>query len=106
MVLGPMFCNVFIVALFAFFVVIKPEPLWDPQYVIPIVGMLLGNSINGVSLSLNSLFTSMVECSSEVELLLCFGATNYEATSRLVREATRNGTMPQLNSRLEKQMCE
>ena len=40
MVLGPMFCNVFIVALFAFFVVIKPEPLWDPQYVIPIVGKL------------------------------------------------------------------
>jgi len=61
-------------------------------------GMLLGNCINGVSLALNSLFTSLVECSREVELLLSFGATNYEATARLVQEAVRNGTMPQLNS--------
>ena len=38
MVLFPMFINVVVVALFAFFVVIKPEPRWDPQYVIPIVG--------------------------------------------------------------------
>jgi len=60
--------------------------------------MLLGNCINGVSLALNSLFTSLVECSREVELLLSFGASDYEATSRLVREAVRNGTMPQLNS--------
>ena len=66
--------------------------------------MLLGNCINAVSLSLNSLFTSLVECSREVELLLSFGATNFEATSRLVREAIRNGTMPQLNSRLEKKV--
>ena len=60
--------------------------------------MLLGNCINGISLALNSLFTSLVECSREVELLLSFGATNYEATARLVQEAVRNGTMPQLNS--------
>jgi hypothetical protein len=60
--------------------------------------MLLGNCITGVSLALNSLFTSLVECSREVELLLSFGATNYEATARLVQEAVRNGTMPQLNS--------
>jgi len=98
MVLFPMFINVVVVALFAFYVVIKPDPRWDPQYVIPIVGMLLGNCINGISLALNSLFTSLVECSREVELLLSFGATSYEATARLVQEAVRNGTMPQLNS--------
>mmetsp|Transcript_4586 Transcript_4586/g.5149 ORF Transcript_4586/g.5149 Transcript_4586/m.5149 type:complete len:571 (-) Transcript_4586:8-1720(-) len=98
MVLYPMLINVAVVSLYAFFVVIKPTPRWDPQYVIPIVGMLLGNCINGVSLALNSLFTSLVECSREVELLLSFGATNYEATKRLVQEAVRNATMPQLNS--------
>eukprot|EP00534_Pseudo-nitzschia_fraudulenta_P002409 CAMPEP_0201130610 /NCGR_PEP_ID=MMETSP0850-20130426/40334_1 /ASSEMBLY_ACC=CAM_ASM_000622 /TAXON_ID=183588 /ORGANISM="Pseudo-nitzschia fraudulenta, Strain WWA7" /LENGTH=545 /DNA_ID=CAMNT_0047400409 /DNA_START=19 /DNA_END=1653 /DNA_ORIENTATION=+ len=98
MVLFPMFINVVAIALFAFCVVIKPEPRWDPQYVIPIVGMLLGNCINGVSLALNSLFTSLVECSREVELLLSFGADEYESTSRLVREAVKNGAIPQLNS--------
>lgn len=60
--------------------------------------MLLGNCINGVSLALNSLFTSLVDCSREVELLLSFGANEHESTSRLIREAVRNGTIPQLNS--------
>ena len=86
------------VSLFAFGIIIQPQPLWDPQYVIPIIGMLLGNCINGVSLSLNTLLTSMVESSREVELLLCFGATPYEASWRLLREAVRTGMMPQLNS--------
>ena len=40
MVLCPMLINVVVVALYAFFVVIKPTPRWDPQYVIPIVGKL------------------------------------------------------------------
>ena len=60
--------------------------------------MLLGNCINGISLALNSLFTSIVECSREVELLLSFGANKYEASSRLVREAVRSASIPQLNS--------
>lgn len=60
--------------------------------------MLLGNCINGVSLALNSLFSSLVECSREIELLLSFGANERESTERLVRESIRNGAMPQLNS--------
>jgi putative ABC transport system permease protein len=61
-------------------------------------GMLLGNCINGVSLSLNVFLTSLVESSREVELFLSFGASSYEASSRLLREAVRTGAMPQLNS--------
>jgi putative ABC transport system permease protein len=62
-----------------------------------VVGMLLGNCINGVSLALNSILTSLVESSREVELLLSFGANSYEASSRLFRDAVRTGAMPQLN---------
>ncbi len=60
--------------------------------------MLLGNCINGISLAVNSLFTNLVECSREVELMLSFGANKFEATSRLIREGVRVGTIPQLNS--------
>jgi putative ABC transport system permease protein len=59
--------------------------------------MLLGNCINGVSLAFNSILTSLVESSREIELLLSFGANSYEASSRLFREAVRAGAMPQLN---------
>jgi putative ABC transport system permease protein len=97
-VLGTLLVNVALVSVFAFAIILQPQPLWDPQYVIPIVGMLLGNCINGTSLSLNAILMSMVESSREVELLLSFGANSYEASSRLFREAVRIGTMPQLNS--------
>jgi putative ABC transport system permease protein len=89
--------NVTIVSLFAFAAILQLDPLWDPQYVIPIIGMLLGNCINGVSLSLNSMLTSVVESSREIELMLSFGASSYEASSRLLKEAIRTGSMPQLN---------
>jgi putative ABC transport system permease protein len=90
--------NIGIVSLFAFGLIIRPRPLWNPQYVIPIVGMLLGNCINGVALSMNAVLTSLVEQSQEIELYLSFGASAEEASSRLLREAVRVGAMPMLNS--------
>eukprot|EP00934_Nitzschia_sp_Nitz4_P005244 Nitzschia sp. Nitz4//scaffold63_size106090//99706//101733//NITZ4_004417-RA/size106090-augustus-gene-0.164-mRNA-1//1//CDS//3329556056//5234//frame0 len=96
-VLGTLLANVLGVALFAFGLILQPTPLWSPTYVIPIMGMLLGNCINGISLSLNTLLNSFVEVSREIDLLLAFGATSYEASTRLLKEAVRTGTMPQLN---------
>jgi putative ABC transport system permease protein len=96
-VLAVLLANVTIVSIFAFAVILQLDPLWDPQYVIPIIGMLLGNCINGVSLSLNSMLTSVVESSREIELMLSFGASSYEASSRLLKEAIRTGSVPQLN---------
>ncbi len=90
--------NVAMVSTFAFLIIIRaPKPL-DPQYVIPICGMLFGNVITASSLSLNNVLTSFVEQKSEIDLLLSFGATKYEASIRLLRDAVRAGSMPTLNS--------
>lgn len=97
-VLITLLANIAGVSIFAFGLILEPTPIWSPQYVIPIVGMLLGNCINGISLSLNAMLTSMVESSREVELLLSFGASSYEASARLLKDSVRIGTMPQLNS--------
>ena len=97
-VLVALLLNVAAISLFAFGIIIRPQPvLWEPQYVIPITGMILGNCINGMSLSLNNLLVSLVENQYEVDLLLSFGADATEASSRIVREAVRTGTMPMLN---------
>mmetsp|Transcript_22975 Transcript_22975/g.32154 ORF Transcript_22975/g.32154 Transcript_22975/m.32154 type:complete len:599 (-) Transcript_22975:51-1847(-) len=93
-----MMLNMVIVSVFSFGFLIRSNPWWDPQYVIPIVGMLLGNMINSVSLSMSAMLTSLVEQQREIELLLSFGATSFEASSRLIREAVRTGAMPILNS--------
>ena len=96
-ILGALLINVAVVGIWAFGIIIKPTPIFNPQYVIPIVGMLLGNSINGVALSLNSILTSLVESQREVELYLSFGATGFEACASQVRKAIRAGTTPVIN---------
>ena len=97
-VLGCLLTSVATVASFAFVGLIRPYPLYNPQYVIPIVGMLLGNSMNGISLTLNHLTSSIVEQQREINLYLSFGATAKEAISRILREAVRSGTTPLLNN--------
>lgn len=97
-ILAAFLLNVGVVSLFSFGIIIRPSPLWDPQYVIPIVGMLLGNCINAVALSMNAIITSLVEQSQEIELFLSFGASPEEASARQMREAVRVGAMPMLNS--------
>jgi len=96
-VLVAILVNVALVSIFAFAVIIEPTPVYNPQYVIPICGMLLGNCITGIALSLSSLITSFAEQQAELELMLCFGGTKYEGSARLLREAVRAGTMPTLN---------
>jgi putative ABC transport system permease protein len=97
-ILAALVVNVCGLALFSFGFVLQPTPLWNPQYVIPIVGMLLGNCINGVSLAMNSFLTSLAQSGAEVELLQAFGATTAEAAARPTREAVRTGALPLLNS--------
>jgi ABC-type iron transport system FetAB ATPase subunit len=59
--------------------------------------MLLGNSINGISISIDAITTSLVEDKPEIELFLSFGATKYEAISRIFSFAVQKGAMPVLN---------
>ena len=60
--------------------------------------MLLGNCISGVSLTVTTITTSFVEQTAEIELFLAFGASPFEASLRLLREAIRVGSLPMLNS--------
>ena len=102
---GQFFCiltslvvNVLWVSLFAFKIILKPKPIWNPRYLIPIVGMLLGNSISAISLSLNTITTALVEKQSEIELYLSFGASQYEAVSAIVQDGIIAGATPIMNT--------
>ncbi len=74
------------------------ETWHDPRYVIPILGMILGNTLNGISLGLETVLSGFVEQRARVELLLSFGATRREASRDVVRRAVRTGMIPILNS--------
>jgi putative ABC transport system permease protein len=78
-------------------VVVGVQPWYEPQYVIPLLGMILGNSLNGVSICLERLLEHLSVRRHEVELRLVFGATRAEALKEPVRAAVRTGMIPVTN---------
>lgn len=74
------------------------EPWYQPQYAIPLTGMILGNSLNGISLGLNRLGEQLATQRDSVEALLALGATRWEAARGPVRQAVQTGMIPIINS--------
>ncbi len=85
-------------ALFATVVVIDVEAWWTPRYLVPLVGMILGNALSGVSLGMDAALGALLAKRSRVESLLALGATRSEATRSVARDAIRTGLVPILNS--------
>lgn len=79
-------------------VVIQPTPWYEPRYVIPLLGMILGNGLNGISLCLDQLLERLIERRAEVEMELSLGATRWEAAREPLRQAVRRGMIPIINS--------
>ena len=82
----------------ALFGIVDVDPWFSPQYAIPLLGMILGNTLNGISLGLGRLGEELVTRRGEVEGLLALGATRWEAARGPVRAAVRTGMIPILNS--------
>lgn len=78
--------------------VVGVEPWYDPQYVIPLVGMILGNSLTGIALGLDRFLDFLATRHDEIELRLAFGATRGEALAAPLREAVRTGMVPIINA--------
>lgn len=79
-------------------VIISAETWYTGRIVIPIAGMVLGNSMNGIALGLDRLYAEVRNNSGEIETLLTLGATPWEASRLRLREALRAGMTPSINS--------
>ncbi len=88
-----------LVTAFALFVVMQGIEKWyQPQYAIPLLGMVLGNTLNGISLGLNTFTETLVARRDQVESLLAHGATRMEAARESIQHAIRTGMIPIINS--------
>jgi putative ABC transport system permease protein len=95
---GSMFVSAFTVTFFALIVIISPTPWYEPRYAIPLLGMLLGNTMNGISLSVNHLTQNMRSHRAVIETRLALGQTKSEAIADLRRESIRTGLIPIVNA--------
>jgi putative ABC transport system permease protein len=87
-----------LVTVFALTTQLRPDPWYDPRYVIPLLGMILGNTMTGISLGMDTLTTRMVRDRGAVEAQLMLGASRWEAILPVARHALRSALMPTINS--------
>ncbi len=77
---------------------LQPEPWYDPRYAIPLLGMILGNTMTGIALGLDSLSTAVARERPAIEARTALGATRFEALHEPIRAAMRRGLMPLINA--------
>ena len=93
-----MFISAFSITVFALVLIINAAPWYLPQYAIPLLGMLLGNTMNGVALGMGRFTETAHRERPVIEGRLLLGQTREEATSDLRRESVRTGMIPILNA--------
>lgn len=87
-----------VVTVFALTTQIRPEPWYDARLALPLLGMILGNTMTGVALGIDRLFTGAVDARVSIESRLALGHHRAEAMGGVVREALRTGLIPTINS--------
>lgn len=93
-----MLASYFLVSFMVTGMIVQAKPWWTPQYFIPIAGMIAGNSMNALAISLDRLFSDLRSRRAEVEMKLALGADYEEASRDIVRGAIRAGMIPSINS--------
>ena len=95
---GSMFVSSFSLTVFALVVLIGNDPWYTPQYAIPLLGMLLGNTMTGVALSMDRLTDTIWQQRQVIEQRLLLGEPATLATREIRQQAIRSGMMPIINS--------
>jgi putative ABC transport system permease protein len=80
--------------------VLRPQPWYEPQVLIPLAGILLGNVMNAAAIAGERLVSTLNRNQLEIETHLSLGATPQQATSRHRQEAIKSGITPTLNTML------
>jgi putative ABC transport system permease protein len=93
-----MFISSFAVTIFALVVVIGPHPWYTPQYAIPLLGMMLGNTMTGIALGMDRLTEDAYRQRSMIESRLMLGEPWRDAIADIRRNAMRSGMIPMINA--------
>jgi putative ABC transport system permease protein len=93
-----MFLSSFTVTVLALTVIIGGSPWYAPQYAIPLLGMLLGNTMTGIALGMGRLTESAWQQRAVIEQRLLLGQTRLEAILEIRRDSILAGMIPILNA--------
>ena len=93
-----MFISSFSITIFSLNVIIGIKPWYEPQYAIPLLGMLLGNTMTGIAIALDRLTQTSWQQRTVIEARLMLGQKWNEAIGDIQKESIRSGLIPILNA--------
>jgi putative ABC transport system permease protein len=80
-------------------VIIRWKPVWyNPQYLIPIAGMIIGNAMNGAALAAERLQSEIRAGRNIIEAYLALGATARQACKSFIVKSVRAAMIPSVNT--------
>ena len=91
---GPIFLSLVITMLLMLALVTELIPWYAPQLVVPLTGMLLGNTVTALAVGLSRFYESMEERRDEVDMMLALGATPWESARPSIVSSIRLGLLP------------
>jgi putative ABC transport system permease protein len=74
--------------------VIRPGLWYDPQIIVPLAGMIVGNTMTATTLAANHYLAELRLQQQDVEALLALGATSDQAAENVSRESVRSALIP------------
>ena len=95
-----MLCGYLCTALIFLLLVLRIRPWFNPQYCIPVSGMIIGNAMTGISLGANKLCSGMKEQRPKIENSLMLGASPAAAAKEIVNDAFDSAILPTMNNML------
>jgi len=78
--------------------ILRVRPWYEPQYLIPISGMMLGNAMNAASLAVDRIISDTRSRRWEIEAALALGASPVTAIQPVLKDAARAAMMPTINA--------
>jgi putative ABC transport system permease protein len=69
-----------------------------PRYMVPVGGMVIGNSMTAAAVALNRLGDEVTSGAHQIEATLALGATSAEAAAPIVRRSLRSGMITLVDS--------
>jgi len=93
-----MLLSYMVVTWFMTAVIVQVQPWWEAKYFIPLGGMVIGNSISAVAISVERLLSDLRKRRAEVELHLSLGATASQASGDFFRGAVKAGMIPSITA--------
>jgi putative ABC transport system permease protein len=69
-----------------------------PRYLVPVGGMVIGNSMTAAAVTLNRLGDDVNDGAAQIEATLALGATPSQAIAPILRRSLRSGMIPLIDS--------